>query len=298
MHVTVRPGRYIVAVSGGVDSVVLLDILRKDPDLELIVAHFDHGIRPESVLDRKFVEDLASKYDLVFSYAEGRLGKHASEADAREARYAFLRSVQELHAATAIITAHHEDDRIETAIINMLRGTGRKGMSALSSTEYIVRPLLSVPKKEIISYAKRENLSWREDSTNQEDIYLRNYVRHHIVPRLSGQNRELLLQKIRAAQDLNRVIDDALAEVLETVQKTLDRDWFCLLPHALSGEVMAAWLRKEGIRNFDKKNIDRLIIGSKTLFPGSRIDVNGAYFLDVMKHNLQLTPRTSRQKSI
>jgi tRNA(Ile)-lysidine synthetase-like protein len=132
MKIQLPKGRYVVAVSGGVDSVVLLDALSKLPNLELVVAHLDHGIREDSIEDRRFVASLAASYGLVFEYGEGRLGSGASEATAREARYNFLRGVKMKHDAKAIITAHHQDDLIETAILNMLRGTGRKGLTSLS----------------------------------------------------------------------------------------------------------------------------------------------------------------------
>ena len=86
MNIALEPGKYVVAVSGGVDSVTLLHLLRSDPKLKLIVAHFDHGIRPESVEDRRFVAELAKQYSLPFVYATGNLGPEASEAAARKAR--------------------------------------------------------------------------------------------------------------------------------------------------------------------------------------------------------------------
>src|SRR6185369_2891937 len=122
MQLKVRPGKYVVAVSGGVDSMVLLELLRQKPKLELIVAHFDHGIRPESGEDRKLVQRIAKHYELPFVYVEGHLGASASEALAREARYAFLRKVQAEQGAEAIITAHHQDDMLETAIMDLMRG--------------------------------------------------------------------------------------------------------------------------------------------------------------------------------
>src|SRR5688572_27728765 len=133
MKINVAPGKYIVAVSGGVDSMVLLHLLSQHSQSELIVAHFDHGIRPDSAEDRKLVEKTAKKYGLEFVYREGELGPGASEAEAREARYGFLQIIKVKHNAKAIVTAHHQDDMLETAIINMLRGTGRKGLSSLVS---------------------------------------------------------------------------------------------------------------------------------------------------------------------
>src|SRR5690606_26701133 len=105
--------KYIVAVSGGVDSVVLLDMLSKKTEHELIVAHFDHGIRPDSHEDAAFVQKLAQRYGHTFEMKREELGAYASEATARERRYAFLGALAKKHQA-AVMTAHHLDDLVET----------------------------------------------------------------------------------------------------------------------------------------------------------------------------------------
>ncbi|HUC96507.1 MAG TPA: tRNA lysidine(34) synthetase TilS [Candidatus Saccharimonadales bacterium] len=166
--------KYVVAVSGGVDSVVLLDILVHQPETELIVAHFDHGIRDESHLDAVFVSELAKKYGLPFVSKREELGVSASEEKARDQRYAFLRSVAKERGAK-LVTAHHADDVIESIAINLSRGTGWRGLAVLDSD--IVRPLTNMSKSETINYAKKHNLQWREDSTNSSDVYLRNRIR-------------------------------------------------------------------------------------------------------------------------
>src|SRR5438132_889977 len=127
MDIALEPGTYIVAVSGGVDSMVLLDLLRTKPELKLIVAHYDHGMRPNSTADRQLVQAVSKHHGLTFIYDQGKLG-NASEATARRARYDFLHQVREASQARAIITAHHQDDLLETAILNILRGTGRRGL--------------------------------------------------------------------------------------------------------------------------------------------------------------------------
>src|SRR5688572_19923887 len=192
MNLKISPGKYVVAVSGGVDSMVLLDLLRQKSKLELIVAHFDHGVREESARDRKLVQRIAKSYGLPFFYAEGNLGPKVGEALAREARYAFLRKIQEEQGAEAIITAHHQDDMLETAIMNLLRGTGRRGLSSLKSREGLVRPLLDWTKKDVREYAEEHDLVWAEDSTNDDDRYLRNYIRHNILSRFTKEGREAL----------------------------------------------------------------------------------------------------------
>jgi tRNA(Ile)-lysidine synthetase-like protein len=176
-------GKYVLAVSGGVDSVVLLDIMSKQPELELIVAHFDHGIRADSGIDAIFVAGLAKKYNLPFETKREELGVNASEDLARKRRYEFLRSVANKHQAR-LVTAHHADDVIETIAINLSRGTGWRGLSAMDSD--IVRLLTGTTKKEIIDYARRNQLDWREDSTNTDSKYLRNRLR----PKMSELNQD------------------------------------------------------------------------------------------------------------
>lgn len=285
MDIDLPAGKYLVAVSGGVDSVVMLDLLAKLPDLELIVAHFDHGIRPDSDKDRIFVEELSKRYQLPFVFAEGRLGRDASEVLARDKRYEFLEKVREESGAESIITAHHQDDLLETMIINLLRGTGRLGLSSLKSTEKLKRPMLGFSKADIKSYAIKNKLVWHEDPTNVDTKYLRNYVRHELLPKLGPSGRAALLAISRQASLNNAEIEQALSGFLS---ERLDRYEFIMLPHHVSLDVMAAWLRLKGVRDFDKPTLERLVIAAKTARPGSRHNVIRTCWLDVGKDELAL----------
>lgn len=292
-QIMLAPGTYVVAVSGGVDSVVLLHLLRGQDQAKLIVAHFDHGIRDDSARDRAFVQQLAVKYAVPFVYDNGQLGREASEAQAREARYAFLHRVRQASGARAVITAHHEDDLLETAILNMLRGTGRKGLSSLKSTEALYRPLLRTKKQALISYAQANGLTWHEDSTNTDTTYLRNYVRRKIMPHFEGEAREQLRAYITQAQATNEEIDTLLAEQLaaQPSPNTLDRHWFIMLPHEVAREVMAAWLRANEIAGFDRRMIERMVTQAKVLAVHKQIDVDAQYVIVVKSDNLALMRR-------
>lgn len=293
MNIEVQPGQYVLAVSGGVDSVVLLHVLAQKPGITLIVTHYDHGIRKDSAEDTKFVQQLAERLKLPFVYEEGHLGPKASESTARTARYKFLRTVKQEHNARAIITAHHQDDVIETAVLNMVRGTGRKGMSSLQSVGDITRPLLKVPKAEILQYANENNLSWREDSTNLEDAYLRNYIRHNITQGLSAGEREKLLTHITKMQDINYEIDTMLLDQIKQQGRNqlMDRAYFVRLPHVIAKELLAAWLRQNGIREFDRKGIERMVVAAKTYTAGRTIDVDSKHIIIVGKQDLALKLR-------
>lgn len=287
------PGSYVIAVSGGVDSVSLLHRLAAEPDLQLVVAHFDHGIRDDSEDDRWLVQGLAERYGLPFAYDTGHLGPGTSEAVARQARYDFLRRVQRASGARAIITAHHQDDVLETAIINLMRGTGRKGLTALSSRHDLERPLLDMPKEAVMAYAKDQGLVWLEDSTNQNLDYLRNYVRHRIVPRFDANSRQQLLAIINDSRQINHEIDTLLANHLhgQSAGGRLDRSAFNQLPHNVAREVMAAWLRAHGVTNFDSKTLERLVVAAKTAAVGQQFDALQGVKLQVSTDYLALEQR-------
>lgn len=325
MKITLPTGKYVVAVSGGVDSVVLLDLLvkiqkdviptgveesslrneedlsvplrfsRDDGSVRLVVAHFDHGIREDSGEDRRLVQGLAKEYGLPFVYHEGHLSAGASEAAARAARYGFLHEVRRASGAQAIITAHHQDDLLETAILNLLRGTGRRGLNSLKSTDVIRRPLLNVSKNELLRYAKREGLQWHEDSTNADQKYLRNYVRHKILPRFAEADREALLQIIGRAVELNGQIAGEMVNYLhlQPAAAVLDRHWFVMLPHPVAREIMAEWLLQNAGTELSKKLLERLVVAAKTGHAGSRADVDGRYWLLIGKNSVELRSKSA-----
>lgn len=276
MNVSVKPGKYVVAVSGGVDSVVLLNVLSKVGNLELVVAHFDHGIRAFSHKDAKFVASLARQYSLPFETVRENLGEHASEALARSRRYAFLKSVQQKYCASAIITAHHQDDYIETAIINMLRGSKHKGMYALGSRPDVLRPLLNKTKQEIIDYARENNLRWREDETNMLDIYLRNKIRKIISKKISPEIRQAIMKRLHELESIGDEIDTLAREILTraVTDDGLDRSSFIAMTHKVACEIMAAYLRQHNV-SFDEKTIERVVVECKTKQRGKRIEVQG-----------------------
>lgn len=290
MKITLQPGKYVVAVSGGVDSVSLLHALTRQPALELVVAHFDHGIRPDSAADQRFVAELARRYKLPYMYDTAALGAGASEATAREHRYRFLRQARRQTGAQAIVTAHHQDDLLETAILNLLRGTGPLGLTALAETDELRRPLLAVPKPEIIKYARRQGLEWREDSTNQDEHYRRNYVRRHFMPRLSAADRLSLLNLIGQTQKINSDINGLVAKLLDQNGNDgrLDRRWFNALPHDVSKEVLASWLRQHELADFDRPTIERLTVKAKVSPAGKLLEVRRRQRISVGRQHLAL----------
>lgn len=292
---------YVLAVSGGVDSMVLLHLAAKlynnkkqKSKYKFIVAHFDHGMRDDSDEDRKLVEFIAKGHGLIFVYDASKLGPDASEAEARRARYDFLKRVRSASGADAIVTAHHEDDLVETAIMNLLRGTGRKGLSSLANKAELRRPLLSYSKKQLYTYAKQHKLMWREDSTNQDTKYRRNYIRKNIVAKMDEAERKKLLDVLSDAKRVNFELDERVAKLLQflSIEKNvLDRKIFIGLPHKIALEVMAAWLRVHKIRQFDSRLLESLVLAAKTSLAGKKADINNKYYLEINRDKLQIITR-------
>lgn len=252
--------KYVVAVSGGVDSVVLLDIMQKEPQHELIVAHFDHGIREDSDRDAQFVKALARKHGYHFEARREELGKEASEALARERRYLFLRDLAKKHDAQ-IVTAHHLDDLVETVAINLERGTGWRGLAALDSD--IIRPLIDTPKKELIEYAQKNGLVWREDSTNASDAYLRNRIRQKTNSIPHDHKRQL-----RALHSHQKILKREIEkEVKELIGKgpEYSRYFFTHVPNQVAVECLRAVTKGK----LTRPQLMRSLLAIKTATAGS-----------------------------
>ena len=161
------------------------------------------------------------------------------------------------YGADFIVTAHHQDDVIETSILNILRGTGRHGLSSLKNRSDIIRPFLAIPKAELKEYANQQGLEWREDSTNSDPKYLRNYIRLNIVNKMTKEDRAEWLNILSSADRTNNQLDKAINQLLprglHKDQLVLSRKWFIMLPHALAKEVLVAILEKAGTQDIDKQ---------------------------------------------
>lgn len=179
-------GKVLVAVSGGVDSVVLLDRLVKQGS-DVGVAHVHHGLREASDEEYEFVARLAATYDVPFHGKRLVFPDGGSQATYRKERYRFFESIMNAHGYETLATAHHADDELETVLIQLHRNVKEvKGIPEKRpfGGGTLVRPLLKETKQQLVQYALTHSLEWREDVTNKELTYLRNQIRHEIVPQL------------------------------------------------------------------------------------------------------------------
>ncbi len=259
--------KLLVAVSGGVDSVVLLDMLVRAGEHELVVAHFDHGIREDSASDVEFVASLAKKYGLPFETKREELGKGASEELARTRRYEFLRAVAKKYDAQ-IATAHHMDDIAETIAINLTRGTGWRGVAVLASDVY--RPLLGKTKADLVYYAQEHQLDWYEDSTNESAAYLRNRIRKQ----LTDSEVVLQLAALRARQvELRNEIDHEIAEL--SLASPYNRHFFTMCEARVASECLRAITEGQ----LTRPQRERALLAIKTAKPGTKYEVGSGILL-------------------
>lgn len=224
-------GKIVLAISGGIDSVVLLHMIANDIDGvrsrlflnsswpgDFVMAHFNHGIRgAEANRDEAFVKTLGDKYGVGVVVGYGRLGSDCSEEQARRSRYDFLFKVAGDNGI--VVLAHHADDLIETAVMNLIRGTGWRGLAPMSQKR-IVRPLLNLTKVSIVCYAIENNLTWVEDSTNDSMSYFRNRIRG-IIGAWARDEKGQFLQLITKQVDLRCQID---SEIDSYINKHIESD--------------------------------------------------------------------------
>ena len=203
---------YLLAVSGGVDSMVLLHLF-KVLGFKFEVVHINYHLRQEdSNLDQKLVSDFCERCKIPFHLYEVSEKDHQPENSiqkwARDLRYRFFRNIQKEHHLEYVVTAHHLNDQLETFVINLSKASGIKGLSGIPANEHkIIRPLLSFSKHEIYGFAKENHIEFREDVSNQKNDYLRNRVRHHVVPELMKINDQFLQNFSKSMAILNQTKD-------------------------------------------------------------------------------------------
>lgn len=219
---TSQTAKLLVAVSGGVDSVVLCNLLF-NAGCDFIIAHCNFQLRAdESERDELFVRELGVKYEKQIFVQRFKTTEYATthklstQVAARDLRYNWFRKLAEEHALKFIVTAHHADDNIETVVMNFFRGTGLRGLIGMNDIFMnIYRPLLPFRKKEILTYAKEHNLPFVEDSSNASIKYTRNYFRNELLPaveKVFPAAEENILKNIERLKQVEEVFNQAIKD--------------------------------------------------------------------------------------
>ena len=226
MKIDIPSGKLVLALSGGIDSMVLADLLLKTK-ADFVVAHCNFHLRgEESDGDEQFVRDFAERNGLTLYVKEFETEAYAKEHGvsiemaARELRYAWFEELRQQLNYDHIAVAHHADDQLETFFINLLRGAGIRGLKGMQPVNgHIIRPLLDFSREEIHQYAIENGIQWREDHTNAETQFLRNKIRHELLPVIDGiskEGRASILKSIRHLASENELYRELVKEKLET----------------------------------------------------------------------------------
>ncbi len=259
------PGASVLcACSGGADSTALLRLLCEMPGLSVACAHFNHRLRgEESDRDEVFVRELCAGLGVELFCGSGDVRAFASERSmgieeaAREMRYAFLERTAEQHGFDRIATAHHAEDNAETVLLNLIRGSGLRGVSGIPPVRgKLIRPLLCVTRGEILTYLEDIGQNYVTDSTNREDDCARNRMRHRVLPLLAEEN-PAALEHISAASELLRRDEEYLTSCAERFMRAhcegneLPIAAFLDLPEAVGTRVL-----RQMLGQLSRKHID------------------------------------------
>ncbi len=223
-YAMLTPGdRVVVALSGGPDSVALLAVLRllaPEFDCQLTAAHLNHGLRPESAAEERFVTDLCAALHVPLDKENAEVGTlrkssgRSTEDAAREARYAFLKRTAAKRGAQRIALGHHRRDQAETVLMNLLRGSGTEGLRGMAPVRdgLYIRPLIHIGRDEIISFLDRQGLAFVTDASNDDVKYLRNRIRHELLPLLKEKYNRNVEQTLARTAAILKAEDEYLQE--------------------------------------------------------------------------------------
>lgn len=257
--------KLLIAVSGGVDSMVLVHLLHK-LEYDITIAHCNFGLRgEESDGDETFIKKYASKNSINIFVTHFDTNKYAEDAKvsiqvaARQLRYAWFNELLEENGFDYLLTAHHLDDSLETFLINLSRGTGLDGLTGIPQhNENVIRPLLPFTRNDIEAYAEENDIKWREDSSNASDKYLRNKLRHDLVPVLKSLNPAFMTsfaETLEHLQQSQSLAEDASILVYRQVvtekenQKHINTDLLKRLPNYKA--YLYQWLSPFGFTAWD-----------------------------------------------
>ena len=270
-----EPGdRLVCAVSGGADSMALLwamYLLRDKLGILLEAAHFNHGLRgDESDRDEAFVVDFCQGYHIPCHVGRGQVvaGEKGLEAAARNARYGFFATL-----SGKIATAHTADDNAETVLMHLVRGTGLKGLGGITPVNgNVLRPMLTVTRQDVLDFLEEYHIPHITDSSNHTDAFLRNRLRHHVMPLLKQENPQLAQNLSAMAMELRE--DEAALQ--ETLPSPLRVSWLQQLQPSRRRRVLALFLQEKGVKEPERAHIEmaeKLVFSDKPSawadFPGN-----------------------------
>lgn len=308
--------KMILALSGGIDSMVLADMMMR-AKADFVIAHCNFHLRgDESDGDERFVTEFAEKNSIAIYVKHFDTERYAAEQGvsiemaARELRYAWFEELRQQLDYDYIAVAHHADDQLETFFINLLRGAGIRGLKGMQKVNgRIIRPLLERSRAEIHQYAQEHHLEWREDHTNAETLYLRNKIRHELLPvidHISKEGRNSILKSINhldSENDLYReLVKEKLFQIVKQVNESQNLEYKNLPQSNWRFQLLFEWLREYGF-NEDQIHFIHEAMGrqpGKSFFsPTHRLTIDrDGLELSSLTQSVDVVPRLSYQKIV
>lgn len=268
--------KVVVAVSTGVDSMVLLDLLQRLPTSyrpQIIVAHMNHELRAQSQLEEQFIQQYCKQHDLPLEIAHWPKAQHPQngvENAARQARYRFFKQVLEKYSAEYLVTAHHQNDLAETMLMKLTRGgqidqlVGIRDQRPFGKSK-LVRPLLPFSKKSIRDYAQGHHLKWYEDETNNDLDIQRNRYRHEIIPLLEKENPQVLSHLTHYHQQLSELLAWRDQEVGQRLQVIVSAEGKLNVAGLLESNrflqkgLLRQWLSNQHVHDVKEQQLSELL---------------------------------------
>lgn len=305
-----KDDKVIVAVSGGPDSMCLLDSLYKLKDelqFEIIVAHVNHGIREESEQEKIYVENFCNERNIPFNYLKvdvptlSKKQKISEETCGRNVRYEFFEELRIKENATSIAVAHNLNDNVETVLLNIIRGCGLKGLTGMDfKFNNIIRPLLTIEKKDILLYNNELELNPCFDKTNEEEIYLRNKIRLSIIPTLQELNPNFITNINRMRNILKEDNDFIESYVQKIFNKVIIEEddskiifnfsLFMDEPDSIKNRIVRKIIEKkisnlDGIESVHVLDIIKLL---KNNIKGKKYIIGNKFTVEILKKNIAI----------
>ena len=274
--------KLILAVSGGVDSMALLAMYKQ---ADIVVAHIDHGTRKSSAEDADFVRRKCQELGVKFYETKLGLGEGVSEELARQKRYEFLKTIQEKEGGT-LCTAHHLDDVVESIAINLIRGTGWRGLTPFYSDE-LVRPfiILKMWKRDVLKFAGEHGVCFRQDPTNYKADYLRNRVREKKM-KLDDAARANIIELFKKQNELREKIKKLVTELAKqtVVGKSFHKkELFLTADEKVALEVLREICLMHGY-SLTRKQLGDFLLAIKTYAPHKKFNLPKNHFVTILKN--------------
>lgn len=304
----------VVAVSTGVDSMVLLDLLQKLPQAlrpTIIVAHVNHELRRQSTQEEQFLRRYCIQHQLKLRIAHWSVKDHPHhgiEAAARQFRYAFFAQVMQKEGSTVLVTAHHKNDLAETMLMKLVRGGQLDQLVGIADQRHfeggtVVRPLLPFKKSELYAYARKHHLKWYEDHTNHDLTIERNRFRYQYLPALEQENSQLLNHLASYHEQLATLLvwrDDYFEQVLSRLApgNVLDLTLLRQYSQAQQIQLLQYWLEEQGVRNLKGSLLTMVqAVLNNPNVPQRRLDLTTNYQLvkEYQQAKLQITNKLTEK---